>query len=390
MTGVGVALMLASCVACTAPPPDLPQASSEFFDLAPRPDCTHALWAAVRASDAKAVSQLVSQGAAVSCGGSDDSTLLALAIYRDEPQMVALLLNLGAGPNMRWGGTGGDYHAMRVAIEMPLMKMPQVHRAEIVALLLHRGADPNLRWCPFESRGDGGGRMRCTAATAWTPLMMAASLDQADTVAQLIAAGADPNIQEVSGMTALDLASSDAVFGLLLTGSSTDPAKAEAEAVASFGRRYPPPYVRNVRGQTLLDHAAGLRAYGMVRLALASGADPNLPPDPSAPAPVLAATAWTDWRAGAELLLTHGANANARWCPTHIEGRDGQTPIPVTNCRPESGVTPLMFAAEMGADELVLLLMSHGADVNARDWEGRTALDYARRRGDDRITSMLT
>ena len=125
MTRAGAAALLAACVACTSPPPDLPTVvESEFFASTPRLECTHALWAAVRASDADTVSRLVTEGTAVSCGGSDDSTLLALAIYRDQPRMVALLLNVGADPNMRWGGTGGDYHAMRVAIEMPLMKMP--------------------------------------------------------------------------------------------------------------------------------------------------------------------------------------------------------------------------------------------------------------------------
>lgn len=43
------------------------------------------------------------------------------------------------------------------------------------------------------------------------------------------------------------------------------------------------------------------------------------------------------------------------------------------------GVTALMLASHRGRIELVELLVKNGADVNARDYEGLTALYYATR-----------
>lgn len=53
------------------------------------------------------------------------------------------------------------------------------------------------------------------------------------------------------------------------------------------------------------------------------------------------------------LLVQHGANVNAR---------------------SEDGQTPLHNAAHSGYPEIVLYLIEHGADVNARAHDGRTPL----------------
>ncbi|MEM8948716.1 MAG: ankyrin repeat domain-containing protein [Pseudomonadota bacterium] len=53
-------------------------------------------------------------------------------------------------------------------------------------------------------------------------------------------------------------------------------------------------------------------------------------------------------------------------------------------------VTPLILAASRNHPALVTLLLDHGARATIQDQWGRTALDYAERRGtDDPIAAML-
>ncbi|MEE3171543.1 MAG: ankyrin repeat domain-containing protein, partial [Pseudomonadota bacterium] len=42
-----------------------------------------------------------------------------------------------------------------------------------------------------------------------------------------------------------------------------------------------------------------------------------------------------------------------------------------------SGLTPLHYAAYWGHKEIVELLIAKNADINAKDEDGRTALDWA-------------
>lgn len=71
----------------------------------------------------------------------------------------------------------------------------------------------------------------------------------------------------------------------------------------------------------------------------------------------------------ARLLIDHGADVN--WI-------DGE------------GVTPLILASFKDHIELVRLLLEHDADTTVRDQWNRTALDYARRRGEtDPIVLLL-
>ena len=57
-----------------------------------------------------------------------------------------------------------------------------------------------------------------------------------------------------------------------------------------------------------------------------------------------------------QMVLEHGANANA------IDGK---------------GFTALMYAAQYNSSDLAALLIAHGADVNAADNEGATPLSFA-------------
>jgi len=75
------------------------------------------------------------------------------------------------------------------------------------------------------------------------------------------------------------------------------------------------------------------------------------------------------------LLLAHGADPNAKWCPFETR-RSSESPS-LPSCTSEFGSTPLSYAATRGNPTIVDALLQAGADPRPRDWRGGTALDYA-------------
>lgn len=59
------------------------------------------------------------------------------------------------------------------------------------------------------------------------------------------------------------------------------------------------------------------------------------------------------------------------------------------NVRQQGGFTPLHEAAQRGHVEMVALLLAHGADVEVRTDDDKSALDLAREKGRDEVVRLL-
>ncbi len=111
-------------------------------------------------------------------GDARGYTLLMIAAYHDQREMVELLLDHGA-----------DVDAADTSGNTPLMGLCFKGHADLAATLLDRGADANAR------NGSGA-----------TPLMLAAMFHQPAIMRALLDHGADASLANGQGHTAADLA----------------------------------------------------------------------------------------------------------------------------------------------------------------------------------------
>lgn len=365
----------------------MPEVASAYFPMAPRPPCDARLLAAIQGDDTAAIRQLVDATVTPNCSDEGGPTALSLAILADRVAVVRALLESGADPDLRW--QRGDRLPLQDVIEGgALFGMRNRHRAEMLGLLIRRGVDVNARWCPFESRlplyrEDGGARTLvmpgCTAVGGVTALWMAARLGQGDAVAQLLTAGAEPGWldgQSAAPLIALDVAPTEDIFGMLMVRQFGS----ESAAVADYRRRDPRVAARAVPGQPRLLEAISNRYYGLARLMLAAGANPDeAATDTGGGMTPLQLAVALRWEGGVELLLDAGAALEGRSCPSSLWFRAWDATVDMTGCTPARGLTPLMVAAAtrtpigvFGRDRSFTLL-----DSTAVDWQGRSARRHA-------------
>jgi len=348
----------------------------------------------------KVVAYLLEHGADINAG---DISPLNQATLADNRAMVEFLLSRGADVNSKSLGVE----------ETPLHTAARKGFEAVVKVLLANKADVN-------AQNKGG----------WTPLMCAASANHPEIVKLLLAAGANPNIKGGNGETALNcsIANSPEIFQVLLA-AEANPNTEDSQGRTPLSYAVEKDGVKVVKllldakadpnGGTLdapLLTAIHAKNTNSVELLLQAGANPN----------ALGKVDWSDnaffmnggqptplWLAIStkqlsmvQLLLKYKADPNDSQTDgrsllfstlkntnilealldagANVDVRDSVTkignPIPIPSI--PANWTPLIVAVENNysadlAENLVEILLKHGANPNAQGFNGYTPMHYA-------------
>jgi ankyrin repeat protein len=367
-----------------------------------------ALLAAARRGDVAAARAALGAGARSGCRGGRGATALMQAAGSDSLPLVRMLLEAGAdaGAVDRDGRTALDYSLDRPRLVAGLgggslfggeeassvPAEPEPRRLDVLMALLTAHAPVNPR----------GPEMRGPLHTAvWEGSLEAAALllragaspaakdrhgdtalhvvsgargDRLAMARLLIASGADVDALNARGMTplmtAVDMLPSG-IFGML---------DLDEDALSFMTRERPGPHpngdlvsllvqhgarlgVRDHRGRTPLMLAARYGDPVMLDFLIRHGADPAAV-DATGSGPLPYARTVDQ----AKLLLAHGAE---------IEARDDQ------------GRTPLIAWARRGSFAMVTELLGRGVELEARDPQGMTALMHAALASEEVFTDLL-
>ncbi len=360
--------------------------------------------------DAATLGQLLDAGANPDSASDYGVTALHVACENRDDDAVMLLLGAGANPNAAtWSG------------ETVLMHCARTGAAASVHALLEAGAEADaaerrksqsaLMWAAAHGHGEtvrllleAGADITARSSDGFTPLLFAARSGDVDTARALIEAGADPDEATPAHGTTLVVAAAGGhealALYLLEQGASADARDANGttalhHAVASGmaalnGVRYDPVY-RIIPG----NH------HALAAALLEAGADPDRPiekarrlgPDGSpfemeGMTPFLLAAVSADVGL-LRLFRVHEANPN-------VVAKGGTTALIAAAraactgaCAFSAGGNRADEAAVRRAYEAVEAILAMGADIEARNEDGQTALHMAAFTGSDPIVKLL-
>jgi uncharacterized protein len=418
-------------------------------------------WAA-RADDAEIVRLLLRAGAEANVVNRYGVTPLALAATNGSVTVIDELVKAGADPNIssREGQT-------------PLMTAARTGNPDAVRVLLDYGADPNaseqwlgetaLMWAAAQNHGaaaqalvDYGADVDARSALStiptltaagiglitmefpkggWTALMYAAREGAGDATRTLAAAGADLNVAGPDGVTPLMLAVINAHFDVAsaLLDAGADPDRADRSGMTALYAAVDMRTLPWMQGRPASTPSGTLDDVDMIKTLLAHGADVNAKlkaplqqRNHTAGDPGLGEGATPFMRAAKSgdadlmrMLLEKGADpaivlrnhTTALMIAAGLTWRDGGGAFPTRdrgtdegsvealelllahgaeiNAVNDAGDTAVHGAVQRGSEALIRFLAAHGARLDVKNKQGRTPLDVASARREHAGTAAL-
>jgi ankyrin repeat protein len=374
---------------------------------------------AARRGQAKTAAVLLAAGAAVNAQDKDRWTPLHLAAAGGHEDVVRLLLENKADPNI-------------LILDQrcsPLHLAALSGKRKLVEVLIDHGADADIAATDFNgsplhlavNRGmadmveallDRGAMVDLKDKDGWAPLHLAAQAGREDVVRVLLDHKADVDMQGKDGRRALHEAAEAGhrkVVELLLDHKADAGARDAAgrtplhsaaaghqlETVALLLDKGADANARTNDGETALHDALQFSGgTGVVRILLEHKADARAAEKRVGIEPLHLA-AWIADRKAVQMLLDQGAAVN-------MPDDEGRTPLhwaavnnaedagvvndllvngATVNAQQKDGSTPLHIAVRNGFVEAVKALLDHKANPTAKDIKGRTPFDLAPEKG---------
>ena len=389
-------------------------------------DGTTALQWAVRQDDLDLADRLLRAGADVKAANRYGVTALYLACVNGNPAMVEKLLKAGADANdsVTDGETAlmtvartGKVEAARVLLERgakvdaregwhgetALMWATAQKHPAMMKELIARGADVNARSNSekWERQTTSEPREKWLPQGSLTPLLFAARQGCLECSRLLLEAGADSNAADPDGVTPLLYAiingHYDAAAFLLDKGADPNRADKTGRTALYSAVDFNTMPVSNRPAPKVIDNEVS--SLELIQKLLARGANPNAQLKTQQPYR-------TKLDRGDDTMLTTGAT------PLLRAAKAGDVPamrallakgadVKLTT---RTGINPLMAAAGLGtkeedttgrhkteaeAIEAIQLSLEAGADINAVDGRGQTALHGAALKGYDQVVQFL-
>jgi ankyrin repeat protein len=345
-----------------------------------------ALTEAATIGDGPMVELLLTAGADANTTMPEGDTALLLASRSGGTAAVKALLDHGASPNPKESWHGET--AMSVAASE--------NHPEIIRLLVAKGGDVNAQGkkldYPLIVKQDV---MSLPPVGGLTPLMEAARNNAFEAAEALLKAGANPNLKTPDKMTALLVAITNAHWDVakLLVDNGEDPndgAVAQTEEARNAKNTLSRPVSLGPHAVSSIEVLQDLLAKGAKADSVIDGEVPTRSGGPGrgGDVPALSRAAKTADLEVMKMLIAAGANVKS-------VAKDGTTPIIASVGAGGRGGGGGGFgigskgATEEQRIEAIQMCLDNGANVNATDRTGQTALHAAAGAGDNKIVQYL-